>query len=191
MDSVADIPEVQLAFSPGHDNRPVDKPLFIVDKWSVNEMRMSYEKFLLLWQMLQRYPTLFSDLTRGDQENFLNTVSAPHTMWFEVRTHGVLIGIIWFGEMHQITDCLAHLVFFDRQPAEKVHVCKHMVKWMFKNFPLQRISVTPPEVYHGTVRLVRQIGFVKEGIRRKSALLGNRWKDQALFGITREEAEAL
>ncbi len=165
--------------------------VFAVDRWSVREMQLNPDKVKGLWEMLQRYPTLFSDLTRNDQANFVQALTAPHTMWFEVWEYDVIVGVIWFEELWQVTDCLAHLVFFDRQPFEKTAVCKEMIKWMFKNFPLRRISVTPPAIYHGTIRLLKRLGFQKEGVKREAVLIGGKWNDSVLFGITRSEVEAL
>lgn len=160
-----------------------------VDRWSVREVELTVEKTKALWEMLQRYKTLFSDLTRSDQENFVRVITAPHTMWFEIIDYDVIVGIIWFGDLWQVTDCTAHMVFFDRRPAEKIDLCKAVVRWMFDNFPLRRMSVTPPKIYHATVRLLEKIGFRQEGCKRDAVLLGGKWNDQLMFGILRHEVE--
>ena len=166
-------------------------PIFSVDKWSVNEMVLSHEKVGILWQMLQRYRTLFSDLTRADQNNFVRVITLPGSMWFEVRERDTIVGIIWFGDMDQMVDCTAHMMFFDRQPAEKVGVCRGMVKWMFGNFPLHRITVTVPTIYHATIRLLERIGMKYEGRKREAALMGGKWNDMMIYGITRSESEEM
>lgn len=161
--------------------------LFTVDRWTVRELELTPEKMDAIWQMLQRYKTLFSDLTRSNPENFVKIVMDKDTMWFEVVEYDVIVGIIWFGEMWKVTDCTAHMVFFDRRPAEKVDVCKAMVKWMFDNFPIHRITVTPPAIYHATIRLLEKIGLKREGCLRESALIGGKWNDQVIYGILRSE----
>lgn len=163
--------------------------LFTVDKWTVREMELTPEKLATLWQMLQRYKTLFSDMTRDDPELFYHTVVAKDTMWFEVVEYDVIVGIIWFGEMWQVTDCTAHMVFFDRKPSEKVDVCREMIRWMFNSFPLQRITVEPPLIYHATIRLLERLGMTREGIKRQSVLLGGKWNDQVIYSILRSEAQ--
>lgn len=160
-----------------------------VDRWSVREMELTPEKAEAIWSMLQRYRTLFSDLTRGDVANFVQVLTAPHTMWFEVVDHNVIIGIIWFGDLWKVTDCSAHMVFFDRRPAEKAELCRELVKWMFKKFPLRRITVMPPAIYHATLRLLQKIGFKQEGCIRSAILLGGKWNDQMIFGILRDEVK--
>ncbi len=160
-------------------------------KWTVQDLTLSMDKLSRIWRMLKRSRTLFSDLTINDVPNFIAAVTSSNSLWFEVREDGVLIGIIWFGEMHQITDCLAHMVFFDRKPAEKKELCVLVVKWMFENFPLERMTVTPPVMYVRTVRFLKDVGFKQEGLKRRASLIGGRWWDQAMFGITRIEVEAL
>ena len=99
-----------------------------------------------------------------------------------------MVGIVWFGDMDQVVDCTAHMVFFDRQPAEKLELCRTLMQWMFDQFPLHRITVTPPAIYHATIRLLEKLGFTKEGCKREAVLLGGKWNDQLIFGITRKEA---
>lgn len=166
----------------------VDHPLFMVDKWAVREMQLSPKKIEALWEILQKYKTLFSDLTRADSSNFVQVLATPHTMWFEVIEYDAIVGIIWFGDLYQVVDCTAHVVFLDRQPSEKVEVCRVLMKWMFDNFPLHRITVTPPAIYHATIRLLEKLGFEKEGCKREAILLGGKWNDQMIYGITRNEA---
>lgn len=158
-----------------------------VDRWTVRECELSPQKVDALWLQLQKYRTLFSDITKGDKSNFIRVITAPHTMWFEVVEYDVIVGIIWFGELWQVTDCVAHMVFFDRQPSEKIELCKAVVRWMFDNFPLQRMSVTPPAIYHATIRVLEKIGFKREGCKRDAVLLGGKWNHQLLFGILRHE----
>lgn len=163
----------------------------VYDKWTVQDMTLSREKIDQIWRMLRRSRTLFSDLTMDDVPNFIASITSPDSMWFEVRQNGVMIGIIWFGELHQVIDCQAHMVFFDRKPAEKRELCMKVVKWMFHNWPLERMTVMPPVMYTRTVRFLKDAGFKQEGLKRRSALIGGRWWDQAMFGITRSEVEAL
>lgn len=158
-----------------------------VGDFSVEPMVVSPDKIRLIWQRLQKHKTLFSDLTRGNVGLFVREIMDSNTLWFEVRNRGVLVGLIWFEELGQVIDCVVHIVFFDRQPNEKVAVCRELMKWMFNNFPLQRITVTPPAIYYGTIRLLGVLGFTKEGCKRRAVLLGGKWNDVLIYGITREE----
>lgn len=162
-----------------------------IGKWHVQDMTLSPDKLRQVWRMLRKQRTLFSDLTSGDVGNFVASVTSSNSVWFEVRQNGVIVGIIWFGDLHLVTDCLAHMVFFDREILDKKEVCIAAMKWMFRNFPLQRMSVTPPVMYKKTINFLKIVGFKQEGLKRRGSLIGGRWWDLAMFGITRIEVEAL
>lgn len=162
-----------------------------VSKWTVNDLSLTPEKAAAVWKVIKRHQTLFSDLTRNDPENFVRALTAPYTLWLEVRERGILIGIIWFGDLHLVTEATGHMVFFDRKTHEKLPLCREVIKWLFQSFPIHRLNVTPPDIYIATVRLLRKLGMKEEGIKREAVLLGGKWRNQVLFGLTRTEAEAL
>lgn len=170
---------------------PVDDALFATDRWVVREVRLTQPKIDTMWELIQRHRSLFSDITRGNKGALLSILNDQSSMWFEIIEADVIVGFVYFNELHQVTDCNAHMVFLDRRPAEKAAVCRQLTKWMFQKFPLHRMTVTPPVIYYGTVRLVERIGFRREGTKRESVLMGGRWLDQAMLGITRAEVEAM
>lgn len=161
--------------------------LFTAGRWEVRHMTVTPQKATLLWDMMQRHRTLFSDITRDDHQNFINALLSPNAMWFEVWEYDVIVGVIWFQGLQNIVDCEAHLVFFDRRPTEKTELCRRMVAWMFENTALHRITVTPPVIYKRTIKLLGSLGFSYEGRRREALLMGGNWIDQLIYGITREE----
>jgi len=167
-----------------------EKPIVSVDQWSVHDVAFTIDKIKATWELLQRHKTLFSDLTREDPGNFIKAIMSSNMLWYEVRDHGVLVGFIWFTDLHQVVDYTVHLVFFDRQPAEKLFVCKKVLSWMFKAFPVHRITGFPPEIYRATIRLMKNLGFEIEGTKRESVLIGGRWNNQVVMGITRTDWEA-
>lgn len=164
------------------------EPIIAIDRWTIHELSLSLPKIDAIWKQLSKYKTLFSDITRGDPSTFAKAVLSPSMMWFEVRNDlGDLVGLVYFDELHKVTDCRAHMMFFDRKPAEKCELMRELMKWMFDRFPLQRMTVEPPVIYHAVVRLLRRLKFTEEGVKRQSMLIGGKWNDQFIFGITRGE----
>jgi hypothetical protein len=161
------------------------------DRWTVKDTILSIEKMQLIWHMLCRHQTLFTDLTRNDEMNFVHSITSHNSLWFDVFEHEVLVGIVWFGDMQELTNCTGHMVFFDTRPAEKVRLLQLLVKWMFANFPLHRISVTPPVIYWALIRLLERVGFAREGLKHESVLMRGKWMDQAMYRILRTEVEAI
>lgn len=163
-----------------------------VGDWTVVEMVLDQAKVLHLWRVVQMHKTLFSDLTRGDYENFVNTLTSAAAQWWEVWAGDELVGVAWMTGLEQIVDATVHLAFFDRQPTEKADVCKALISWVFSEYPmLHRLTANPPEMYHATKRLLERIGFKWEGRKRQAVLMGGKWHDQQWYGYLRPGAEEL
>lgn len=170
----------------------VEEPILRVGPWEVKEMVLTWEKVEHLWEQMRQYKTLFSDLTRDDFGNFFKALTRPNTLWFEVwAVTGELVGLIWLADIEMTVDGSAHMVFFDRQPAEKQLVCQSLIKWVFKHYPLHRVTVTTPAIYFATQRMLRRMGFRLEGTKREAVMMDGKWVDTQFYGMTRSEVEAM
>jgi len=152
---------------------------FILDQW----------KARWLWEKMSAYRTLFSDLTRGDIDNFVNLLILPHTFWLEIRSteRNQIVGIIYINDVHTLSQAVCHVVFFDRNLRDKDDICRRCLEVMFKLFNFRRLNATIPAIYHATLRLAERVGFVREGVRRESVLIGGNWIDEVEFGILYSE----
>jgi len=164
-------------------------PLLEHGEYQVRQMTLTRQKLAALWKELLKYRTLFSDLTRGDFVNFVQYVTSEDTLWLEIWRGSSLVGIATFEELHKVIDAESHVLFFDRELANKVPVCKAIIAWLFANFPLQRLSTQLPSIYHAPIRLTMDIGFVREGRKRQAVLISGRWVDVDIFGIVRSEVK--
>lgn len=176
------------------ESLPEVEPILTSGQWEVRELTLTVEKVQTLWGLLQQYKTLFSDLTRGDFRNYFAMITQKHTLWFEVAAQSApsdIIGLIWLTDLDSVIDGTAHMVFFDRQPSEKVDVCRALIKWVFERWPLQRVTVMPPEMYYVTHRLLEKIGFKREGLKREAVLINGKWNGVRIYGMVRSEVEAL
>lgn len=169
----------------------IPESVLMVDRWAVRHLNLADDKLDRLWNVLQRHKTLFSDFTKGDKSVWVSLVTRPDTYWLEVynATEDELVGLIYFENVIGV-DIDAHLVYFDRKPAEKVEVTRSVLRYMFDTFPIQRISVTIPVIYNATGRMLDKLGFKREGKKRASVLLGGHWVDQYMYGLLRSEAWA-
>lgn len=154
-------------------------------KWKAYELELTLDKLNWLWREMRQYRSLFNDLTRGDWNNFCAVMLSPDSFWLEVvdPTEEV-VGLIYWTNLSQVIDAEAHVVFFDRKPAEKVELCKEAAKYFFlHNAQCHRMTATLPVIYHASIRLARKIGFRQEGVKRKSQLMGNQYVDEVIFGL--------
>ena len=165
--------------------------LFRVGKWSIQNLSLTYEKAQILWDKYNEHKTLFTDLSKGNIDNWVRYVTNPDSFWLEIidTTNGETVGLIYFNDMEQIVDIEMHAVIFDRQPAEKLEVLRETLRWMFENFPINRITGPTAAIYFRTMRLLERAGFKNEGTKREAMLIGGKWVDTVWYGITRSEVE--
>lgn len=183
MDITTDNPEMFHSKLPHKTSRLLVK----FDKWEMYEMVLTPPKVEWLWREHQKYPSLFSDLTRGNLDNFIAAMYAPNTFWTELYEGDTLIGLLYLVNMHQVIDCDCHVLFFDRKTKDKIALCREALRWVFKEFRFHRVSAQVPEIYHATLRLVKGIGFKQEGLRRETLLIGGKWVGEIQFGLLSSE----
>lgn len=160
------------------------------DRWWVRELILTPEKLQFLWDEESKFRSLFSDLTRGDFDNYLAVYMDPNSIWVEVMDGPQTVGIICWMGMQTVIDVEAHITFFDRRPAEKLELCKKLARWFFeKNPQVHRMSASIPIIYHATIRLAEHIGFKREGLKRQSQLLGGKRIDEVLLGLLATEMD--
>lgn len=186
-------------------------PILQVDRWEVKEMVLTWEKTEALWHLLSQYKSLFSDLTRGDLGNFINVLTQKNTLFFEIwestylpggpssevnviaeaAEHDKLVGMIWLTGIESSVDAEVHMVFFDRKPREKKPVVIALMKWVFGHYPMHRVTASIPDIYNAQRRFVKDLGLVQEGVKRQAIMSDGKWHDVYVFGLLRQEAEAI
>lgn len=169
-------------------------------------MVLSWEKVEELWKLMERHKSLFSDLTRGDVRNFINVLMQKDTAWFEiwetympggpssdvnVFTPLPLVGIVWLMGLEATVDANVHMVFFDRKPREKKAVIIALMKWVFDHYPMHRVTAEVPDFFNAQHRFIKDLGLVREGIKRQAVLSAGKWHDLVIYGLLRSEAEAI
>lgn len=144
-----------------------------------------------LWERMQRYSTLFNDLTRGDPENFARAVTQVDSLWVEVTdAYDVPCGMFYWTGMDQVVDCDVHVMFYDRRLFNKVPLSKHMMAWFFVEYPeIRRMTARFPSIFHATERLVKRVGFVYEGKKRSAQIIKGRVVDELMFGLLANEVK--
>lgn len=158
------------------------------DKWRVREFEGTPDKVKKVWDEMNSHKSLFTDLTVGDKKMFDILFLSQDNFWLEVvDKDNKLVGVMFLTNLQMVIDAQVHIVFFDRQLAEKVELCKQAIEWVFHHFPLRRLSANIPSIYFATIRLAKKVGFKEEGRRRDVYLIGNKWVDEDVLGILRAE----
>lgn len=113
------------------------------------------------------------------------------SVWFEIWDGEELVGLIWLMGVHSIIDAEVHMAFFDRRPREKKPVILALMKWVFANYPLHRVTANVPDYFHAHHRFIKDLGLTREGVKREAVLSAGQWHDIFTYGLLRSEAEAL
>ena len=160
--------------------------MLIFERWELRPMSMEIRHLAELWIKLQSYPTLFSDATKGDIQNWITLLQQDNFLWYEAFEKDTLVGLMYV-EL-QGDDADLHIVFYDRKPAEKKELVKFFCRFVFDTQPqLARISCVVPAMYYATCRLANAIGKW-EGTRRQAVVIGGKRTDVHLYGLLRNES---
>lgn len=187
MDSLADNVEV---LDSSLEDKLDSSVIAEYDRWQVRECIFDTAKIQWIWDEMKKYDSLFSDLTKGSAESFVNLICSPFTIWLEVidtKAPEHPVGLIYATDTQRIIDCEVHILFFDRKPQEKAPLVKMVLEWAFNNYPFRRMTTSIPAFYYATIRLTEKLGFKHEGRRREALMLGNKWVDEVILGILRQE----
>lgn len=178
MDAQGNVLEVQRSERADHAN-----DLVVVGDWQVREMRMDLFQLRELWERLQQYPTLFTDITRGDAELFWQVISAPDSFWMEVWRADKLEGVMYLTNIQPGIDAQVHPIFFNRSVADKIDICMATIRWIFATFRFHRLTAVMPHMFFLASRLARKVGFEVEGRRKQVYFIGGRWVDELILGL--------
>lgn len=160
--------------------------MLVFDRWELRPMSMDIRHLAETWHRLQAYPTLFSDATKGDIQNWISLLQAQNFVWYEAFEGETNVGLIYV--QMDSDDADLHIVFYDRKPAEKRELVRFFCRFLFDSLPgLARISCVVPAIYHGTCRLASAIGRW-EGTKRQAVSIGGKRVDVHLYGLLREES---
>lgn len=162
-------------------------PLMVVGGFEVRNFIATPAKIVSLWQELEKYPSLFSDWSKGDFSVFSNIILAPDSIWLEIGD----VGLLYATDIVEGVSASVHAIFFDRSVADKVDVCRELIKWLFAETSVHRLSADVPIDYYATKRLLTKLGFRYEGTRRESVLRRGKWVDIVLYGLTLDEGKKI
>lgn len=114
-----------------------------------------------------------------------------NSVWFEIWEDEELVGIIWLMETDSVVDAQVHMAFFDRKPREKKQVILALMKWVFANYPMHRVTAEVPAYFFAHHRFVKDLGLTHEGTKREGVLSAGKWHDIFTYGLLRSEVEAM
>lgn len=152
---------------------------------------MDSQKIMELWESFKKHDVLFSDEIRGDAEAFIDIMMDPRSVWLEVycTEREAPVGIFSVGRVIPGFDAWGHFAFWDGRGRGREDFTQRAAKWVFDRYKLHRMSVEVSATQLGTIRFIKRLGFIEEGIRREGTLFRGEWIDLIEFGLLRSELE--
>jgi len=108
--------------------------------------------------------------------------------WLIVSDYGNIDGIVYV-EQSTTTTAVFHPYLLGKKGSGR-DMIKQVLSW-FLNTPIQKVNVCIPVLYKSTYNTAKKIGFIDEGVNRKSFLKNGKYHDQFLLGLTRLEIQGL
>jgi len=162
---------------------------------SVYPMPLNAENLRRFWEKSRVFKTLFTKEINDDFQKFLELFIIADDDGLPTGSTGLFwvvddfVGVFYMTEIKPELDALVHYTFFDRRQNGRAELVKAMIRYVFRKYRFQRLSVEIPTyaVQH-TFNFVKQIGFTLEGRKRKASFFSNNWFDVECYGMLSTEA---
>jgi RimJ/RimL family protein N-acetyltransferase len=155
----------------------------------VNLRNASKEDVLLVmrWWSDPEYMGEYQD-TRTFSIEELEKVMLRNTIFFVIeKKDGMKIGHIGSWMWGKTMEMGFALVPSERRKGYGEEAIQLMVDYLFLTKDIVRIQVSTDTENKASQRALERVGFIKEGIMRKSGYTGGEYRDHYLYSVLREE----
>lgn len=159
----------------------------------VRPMSLHPDNLQKFWEHSKQFKTLFSSDVKSFND-FMNLIVDGGPDGYTPIPKGLFwviddfVGVFYMTRIEVGKDALVHYSFFDRRHKGRHRLVYEMLKYVFKRYEFNRLSVEiPMYVTEHTFKFVERIGFRVEGRKRKAALFDNALFDVKLFGLLRSD----
>lgn len=163
---------------------------------SIYPMALSLENLQLMWEKTKEFRTLFSDEINGNFNKFCGVLISADGDGNNIRANGLFwviddfIGVYYMTHIIPGIEARVHYTFFDRRHTGREMLTKEMLKYAINRYKFQRLGVEiPTYASKHTFKFVEDLGFQREGRKRKCIFYKEEWRDVILYGILAEEIQ--
>lgn len=166
-------------------------------EYKISPLIFTPENLSMFWKKSSKYPTLFNEEIRNDFNKFLHvfldadtagTIYGKGLFWKVDSPDEEMVGVFYLTNIVAELDAIAHFSFFDGRIKGRAPLAKEMLKYIFEHYNFKRLTVEiPVYVVSAAFKFVEDIGFIKEGKKRRCVEFDNKYFDVVLFGILRDE----
>lgn len=159
-------------------------------------LALSLENIERMWMKTKEFRTLFSDEINGDFKKFCEVILSADDCGKNVYANGLFwviddfVGIYYMSHIVPSIEARVHYTFFDRRHTGRENLTKAILKYVIHRYKFRRLSVeVPTYASKHTFAFVEQLGFQREGRKRRCIFYKEEWRDVILYGILAEEIE--
>jgi len=151
---------------------------------------MDKAKVRMIWEKMCELQ-VFDDFCKGEFVWFMQRLAAPDSVWFELHVEGEWVGVLFAEQIRLPWDANVHIFFWDKKLRGRVELVQEMIRWLFTHLKLKRLATTAPTYAKATIKFIRRLGFIEEGLLRQSYLYKGVLYDEHLFGMLQSDMDAL
>jgi RimJ/RimL family protein N-acetyltransferase len=144
-----------------------------------------YENDPKFWGELAVYPLL--QKSKADQEKEYDKRSPEENWFFIEKKDGTKVGAAFHFLDGRMLEIGYALVLGERRKGYGTEAAKIIVDYLFLSKEIVRIQAHTDVRNTVSQKVLRKIGFKKEGVIRKYAFVCGEWRDALLWSILREE----
>lgn len=151
---------------------------------------MTPAKIAELWKLSSAHEVLFSDETMGKVDPFVLVAINPASAWLEIAKDEQTVGVAYITSVKLGFDADAHFAFWDGIAGGRESVILMIAEWLMDRYKLKRLSASTPPYQGGTIRFIKSLGFVQEGVKRDAVFRHGELFPLIEFGMTRGELDS-
>lgn len=160
--------------------------------YEIRPYRATVEGVETLWERAGRHSFLFSEFTANDREFFIQYFLQPGVLVVEAWKMDNAgtdepVGILYADQVRPDHSARVHYFFWDKIQRTREPLILATLDWFMDQFSLHRVSIEIPWFAYSALRRVHSMNIRPEGIRRESIRGENRWSDEIIFSVLRDE----
>lgn len=153
-------------------------------------MEFTPENLSKLWEKSKQHRILFSDDVNGDFHKFC-TIFLSQDVHGNINSNGLLwvvddfVGVLFMSDI-RTREASLHFSFFDGRL--RYDISREMIRYIFDNYYFDRLNAEiVPFASKRVFGFIEELGFVREGRKRKGLVYKNEKFDLLLYGLLKED----
>lgn len=166
-------------------------------EYTVSPLIFTPDNLNTFWSKSSKYPTLFNAEIRADFAKFLevfagqdaaNNIFAKGLFWKISSPEDDFLGVFYMTDIDIPVEATVHFSFFDGRIRGRGPLARKMLEYVFNQYRFHRLNAAlPVYVVPAAFKFVEEIGFQKEGRKRRAVEFDSKYFDVINYGLLKDE----